>query len=80
VLDGDPAPPHGKGHSPTFRPMSTVTKRSPISTNAKLLLTDDGVQKAIHHAPHRRTLPIVASREFSCCVDVNMCSFVLRIT
>ena len=33
VLDGDPAgSPHGKGHSsPTFRPLSIVAKRLPIS-------------------------------------------------
>jgi len=38
VLDGDPAPP-GKGHStPTFRPVSTVAKRSPISATGELLL------------------------------------------
>jgi len=27
VLDGDPAPPPLKGHSPQFRPMSVVAKR-----------------------------------------------------
>jgi len=27
VLDGDPAPPHEKGHSPNFRFMSVVVKR-----------------------------------------------------
>jgi len=40
VLDGDPASLHVKGHSiapPTFRPMSTVAKRSPISATAELL-------------------------------------------
>ena len=39
VLDGEPAPlMHGKGHSSlTFRPMSIVTERSPISTTAELL-------------------------------------------
>ena len=37
VLDWDPAPPN-KGHStPTFRPVSTVAKRSPISATAKRL-------------------------------------------
>ena len=36
VLDGEPAPPHGKGD--TFRPMSIVAKRSPISAAAELLL------------------------------------------
>jgi len=40
VLDGDPALPTEKGHvpGPTFRPMSIVAKRSPISTTAELLL------------------------------------------
>ena len=38
VLDGDPAPPHEKGTAATFRPMSTVAKRSPISATAELLL------------------------------------------
>ena len=51
VLDGDPAPstkmdtqmgtqlPHGKGHSSlrSFRRMSIVAKRSPISTTAEIL-------------------------------------------
>jgi len=41
VLDGDPAPPR-KGAwgtaAPTFRPMSIVAKRSPISAAAELLL------------------------------------------
>jgi len=38
VLDGDPAPPHGKwSSSPTFRLMSIVAKRSPISATAELL-------------------------------------------
>ena len=40
VLHGDPAPPHGKGHSSppaTFRPMSTVAKRLPIAGTAELL-------------------------------------------
>ena len=33
-----PSSPHGKGHSnPTFRPMSIVAKRSPISATAELL-------------------------------------------
>jgi len=36
-----PSYPHGKGHSssPTFRPISIVTKRSPISATVELLLT-----------------------------------------
>jgi len=38
VLDGDPAPPteRGTATSPTFRPMSIVFKRSPISATAEL--------------------------------------------
>ena len=37
-LDGDPAIPHGKGHSgPHFRPMSVVAKLSPISATTELL-------------------------------------------
>jgi len=37
VLDGDPAP-LNKGHStPSYRPMSVVAKRSPISATAELL-------------------------------------------
>jgi len=40
VLDGHRAPPTYKGHnSPTFRPMSIVAKRSPVSATAELLLT-----------------------------------------
>jgi len=35
VLDGDPV---GTQPLPTFRPMSVVTKRSPISVTAELLL------------------------------------------
>jgi len=35
VLDGDPAPPQQL--LPTFRPMSIVAKRSPISATAELL-------------------------------------------
>jgi len=39
VLDEDPAPPRkGAQHLPTFRPMSIVAKRSPISAAAELLL------------------------------------------
>jgi len=38
VLDGDPAPPwKGAQQSPTFQPMSTVAKWSPISAAAELL-------------------------------------------
>jgi len=38
VLDGNPAP-HGRGTAaprPSFRPMSIVAKRSPISASAEL--------------------------------------------
>jgi len=38
VLDGDPAPTKGAQPPLTFRPMSTVAKRSPISAIAELLL------------------------------------------
>jgi len=39
VLDGDPPPPTlERGIAPTFRPMSIVAKRSPISATAELLL------------------------------------------
>ena len=39
VLDGDPAFPYEKGHNtpPTFRLMSIVAKRSPMSATAELL-------------------------------------------
>jgi len=38
VLDGDPALPTERGTTaPTFRPMSIVAKRSPISATAELL-------------------------------------------
>jgi len=39
ALDGDPAPPEEKGHSPPsrFRPMSVVAKRLAISATAELL-------------------------------------------
>jgi len=36
VLDGDPAAPK-RGTAPTFRPMSIVAKRSPISATAEHL-------------------------------------------
>jgi len=37
ALDGDPAPPFPRGRAPSFRPMSTVAKRSPISATAEHL-------------------------------------------
>jgi len=37
VLDGDPAPLEMGTAAPTFRPMSVVAKRSPISATAELL-------------------------------------------
>jgi len=39
VLDGYPAPPPPGLWSPTFRPMSIVAKRSPISATAELVYT-----------------------------------------
>jgi len=40
VLDGDLASPTERGTAaPTFRPMSTVAKRSPISATAELLFS-----------------------------------------
>ena len=39
VLDGNPAPPTERGTAaPTFRPVSFVAKRSPISATAEHLL------------------------------------------
>ena len=42
VLDGGPSSPNGNGHTgttaSTFRPLSIVAKRPPISATAKLLL------------------------------------------
>ena len=41
VLDGDTTPPQKGAHQPpprTFRPMSIVAKRSPISATAELLV------------------------------------------
>jgi len=37
VLDGDPAPLRKGAQPPSFRPMSIVTKRSPISATAELV-------------------------------------------
>jgi len=38
MLDGDPASPTERGtETPTFRPMSTVAKWSPISETAEIL-------------------------------------------
>jgi len=37
VSDGDPAPPHKKGHSPHFSAMSIVAIRSPTSATPELL-------------------------------------------
>ena len=42
VLDGDPAPPPQKGHSPNFRPISIVAKLSTISATAEHLLHNSG--------------------------------------
>jgi len=38
VLDGVHLPPKGGTAAPSFRPMSVVAKRSPISATAELLL------------------------------------------
>ena len=38
VLNGDPARPPPKGHSPQFLAMSIVAKRSPVSATAEHLL------------------------------------------
>ena len=52
VLDGNPAPPTERGTArPTFRPMSTVAKRSPISETAELLF----VVVLFFIRPHRGT-------------------------
>jgi len=51
VLDGDPAPPQKKstGSLPTFRPMSIVVKRSPISATAELLYCQSWLKtKTLH--------------------------------
>jgi len=37
VIDGDPAPPERGMAAPSFRPMSIVAKRSPISATAEHL-------------------------------------------
>jgi len=43
VLDGDPAPPpKGAQQPPTFRPMFTVAKQSPMSATVELLYTISG--------------------------------------
>jgi len=44
VLDGTQLPPQkGTKQSPTFRPMFTVAKRSPISTTAELVINNQWV-------------------------------------
>ena len=49
VLDGDPAPPTERDTAPlaTFRPMSIVAKRSPISATAEHLLQLPAIAIAI---------------------------------
>jgi len=48
VLDGDPVPPAKRGTAaPTFRPMSIVANRWPISATAELLLGHAGGQTDI---------------------------------
>jgi len=54
VLDGDPAPPKeggGAQQPPTFRLMSVVAKRSPISATAELMYTkaDNGLVDCRSH-------------------------------
>jgi len=54
VLHGDPAPspPQKKGHTPNFRPMSSVAKRSPILATAEHLLWPPyGIGQAIIFLP-----------------------------
>ena len=54
VLDGDPAPPTERGTAalPTFRPMSIVAKRSPISAITELLLEFSAVLRLAFFAQH----------------------------
>jgi len=65
VLDGDPAPPKRGTADPTFRPVSIVAKRLPVSATAKLvfvfiwccstfLLTGECVLLLSHFACRRR--------------------------
>jgi len=62
VFDGDPAPLSQKdAQSPTFRPMSTVAKRSPISATAELLLVHEIVRKF-----YAKSLRICPSDPASC--------------
>jgi len=52
VLDGDPQPPRNRQRPKhTFRPMSVVAKRSPISATAEHLLRTYCLQP--HHRGHR---------------------------
>jgi len=59
VLHGDPAPSRREGalQSPTFRTMSVVAKRLPISLTAELLvlLHDTAVVGNIHYTTCRRS-------------------------
>jgi len=48
VLDGVPAPPLPKGHSPNFWPMSIVVKRSPISATAEHLFAINTTSATYH--------------------------------
>ena len=50
VLDGDPVPPTKRGTAaPTFRSMSLVTKRSPISATAEHLFLLFTIQAVLSH-------------------------------
>ena len=58
VLGGDPAPPTKRDTEPfTFRLMSLMAKRSPISATAELLFTVDALRCGA--APHRTSPRVV---------------------
>ena len=68
VLDGDTAPPYGKGHStpPLFWPMSIVAKQSPIPATAELLFTiifsmyrlHTSLKNKEHHIKKQLVMPV----------------------
>ena len=88
VLDGDPAPPPQKnGHSPHFRPMSSVAKRSPISATAEHLsdnlghfscMTASNLTK-ITETPQRRRTMFVVARIYAFSVSVWKCSVIDKL-
>jgi len=51
VLDGGPAPPPPKAHTPNFRPMSTAAKWSPISVS---------VINSVGHTDNNRIIVIIS--------------------